>query len=125
MEESKEYEIKKDKLEQQLTKAYQINDVKKIVVIKDKLIKLCSSYAATKYKKFSINYQFKEINGVMRLKADVQETVSPKLTGAQVLEIMSHTKKEVTYNDDYLYEYKTKDDESNNESGNGVDYCTY
>ena len=96
MEESKEYTLKKEKLEKKLTKAYQINDVRKIVELKQKLIKLCSSYAATQYKKYSIEYQFVEVNGVMRLKADVQETTSPKLSTEQVVEIITHNKKRLS-----------------------------
>lgn len=125
MEESKEYTLKKEKLEKKLTKAYQINDVKKIVELKQNLIKLCSSYAATQYKKYSIEYQFVEVNGVMRLKADVQETTSPKLSTEQVVEIITHNKKKVIYNDDYLYEYRGKGSTVNDDYGDDADYCIF
>lgn len=125
MEESKEYTLNKEKLEKKLTKAYQINDVRKIVELKQKLIKLCSSYASTQYKKYSIEYQFVEANGVMRLKADVQETTSPKLSTEQVVEIITHNKKKVIYNDDYLYEYRGKGSTVNDDYGDDADYCIF
>ena len=125
MEESKEYTLNKEKLEKKLTKAYQINDVRKIVELKQKLIKLCSSYAATQYKNYSIEYQFVKVNGVMRLKADVQETTSQKLSTEQVVEIITHNKKKVIYNDDYLYEYRGKGSTVNDDYGDYADYCIF
>lgn len=101
-----EYEKKKDKLEQKLTKAYDDDDIKKIVDIKEKLINLCNRYANSMYDSYTLEYDFKRINGTMRLVADLQKMQARAFSGEEIMNVLKSGRKKVEYNDDYFYENK-------------------
>lgn len=101
-----EYEKKKDKLEQKLTKAYEDDDIKKIIDIKEKLIDLCKRYANSIYNSYTLEYNFKKVNGIVRLVVDLQKMQAAALSGEEIMAILKNGRKKVEYSDDYFYESK-------------------